>query len=155
MNAEIERLTETGKIIQGCSHTARILNHKYRRSVIVKAYSDLGKIKDLHYDAIAFCGVSGSMVVPEIASLLKKNIILIRKSNENCYSDFIVEGCSTDYYIIVDDLICSGGTAQYIIDNIHEEQPSAKCVGIYSYMPDQCSGATGKIPYLNRWHQRT
>jgi len=149
------RRTENGRVIQGASHTSRILNHKYRNQIIIKAFSDLRKL-DIHYDAIACCGVSGLMVVPQIAELLKKNIVIVRK-NEERYSDFIVEGCSTNYYIIVDDLVCSGNTAKYIMSNIKEETPFSKCVGIYSYMPEECGYRTDSsycktelgIPYLN------
>jgi orotate phosphoribosyltransferase-like protein len=98
------------------------------------------------------------LVVPQIAELLKKNIIVVRKTNEDCYSKFLIEGPSTKQYIIIDDLICSGNTVKHIIKNIHIEIPRSKCMGIYSYMKNECAYANANdlclrdfnAPYLNR-----
>ena len=129
------RRTDDGSIIQGAAHTSRILNHKYRNKIIINAYTKLSKL-DIYYDAIACCGTSGLMVVPQIAELLKKNIIVVRKQKDG-YSDFMVEGTNTNHYIIIDDLICSGGTIKHIIKNIKAETPRSKCVGVYCYMPEE------------------
>jgi|TARA_B100001094_G_scaffold158506_1_gene153425 adenine/guanine phosphoribosyltransferase-like PRPP-binding protein len=134
------RRTPDGKVIQGCSHTSRVLSHKYRNQVVMSTYAGLKKY-DGSYDAIACCGTSGLMVVPQIAELLKKNIIVVRKNTDG-YSDFMVEGASTRQYIIIDDLVCSGGTVKHIIKNIKEEIPIAKCMGVWSYMKDQCAYRT-------------
>ena len=109
------RRNDDGSIIQGAAHTSRILNHKYRNKIIINAYTKLNKL-DIYYDSIACCGTSGLMVVPQIAELLKKNIIVVRKQKDG-YSDFLVEGPSSKQYIIIDDLICSGGTVKHIIKN--------------------------------------
>lgn len=138
------RRNDDGSIIQGAAHTSRILNHKYRNKIIMTTYAYLNKL-DIRYDSIACCGTSGLMVVPQIAELLKKNIIVIRKKKDG-YSDFIVEGPSSKRYIIIDDLICSGDTVKHIMRSIKNETPISKCVGIYSYMKDQC--AYRKMPEL-------
>jgi adenine/guanine phosphoribosyltransferase-like PRPP-binding protein len=151
------RRNEDGSIIQGASHTSRILNHKYRNKVIIDAYTKLSKV-DFWFDAIACSGTSGMLVVPQIAELLKKNIIVVRKSKQHCYSEFLIEGPSTKQYIIIDDLICSGNTVRLIINRIKEETPRSKCMGIYSYMKDECAYANAhdlclrdfNAPYLNR-----
>ena len=134
------RRTPDGKIIQGCSHTSRILSHKYRNKMIMDSYVGLKPYTN-KYDAIACRGVSGIMVVPQIAELLNKNIIIVRKQIDG-YSDFMVEGAYTHKYIIIDDLICSGDTVETIIKNIGEEMPQAKCIGVWSYMKDQCAYRT-------------
>ena len=131
------RRNADGSIIQGAAHTSRILNHKYRNKIIINAYSHLNKL-DIYYDSIACCGTSGLMVVPQIAELLNKNIIVVRKKKDG-YSDFMVEGAATNLYIIIDDLICSGGTVKHIIKNIRRETPRSKCVGVYCYMPEESS----------------
>ncbi len=131
------RRVEDGSIIQGATHTSKILNHRYRNQIIMKAYSDLRDIKNI--DSIACCGTSGLIVVPQIAELLKKNIIIVRKKDESAYSEFKVEGTPARNYIIIDDLICSGSTIKNILKNIKEETPRAKCKGVYCYMPDECS----------------
>jgi orotate phosphoribosyltransferase len=129
------RRTPDGKVIQGSSHTSRILSHKYRNKIIMTSYSYL-KDLDIQYDGIACCGASGMLVIPQIAELLKKNIILIRKKIDG-YSDFLVEGANSRRYIILDDLICSGNTVKHILKSIKEESPRSECIGVYCYMPEE------------------
>lgn len=139
------RRTEDGKVIQGASHTCKVLNHKVRNKIIIKAVCDLRKINN-QFDTIACCGVSGLMVVPQIAELLNKHILIIRK-NEKCYSDFPMEGVAPFRYIIIDDLVCSGNTIKHIKHTIYEDSPKAYCVGVYCYMPEECAytEATSKM----------
>ena len=143
MNQTLEdvRRTEDGDIIQGASHTCRVLNHKSRNKIIIKAVCDLRKIAD-SFDSIACCGVSGLMVVPQIAELLNKNIVIVRKPDEKRYSDFYIEGVSPYRYIIVDDLICSGDTFKWIRQAIYEDNPKAICNGLYCYLPEECAYTT-------------
>ena len=143
------RRTDSGKIIQGAAHTCRVLNHKNRNKIIIKAVCDLRKISD-QFDSIICCGVSGLMVVPQIAELLDKHIVVIRKPDEKCYSDFPMEGVTPFRYIIVDDLVCSGSTIKHIKHTIYEDCPKARCVGVYCYMPDQCSYGTENVKIFER-----
>lgn len=164
MNNTIEDIRKTDNgIIQGSSHTCYVLNHKVRNKIIIKAVCDLRKIADT-FDSIACCGTSGLMVVPQIAELLNKNILLIRKKNEKCYSNFTIEGIRPFRYIILDDLICSGNTVRHIQQSIREEYGKIKCVGLYCYMPNECaySASTSKLferdyrmPLLNPSSERT
>jgi adenine/guanine phosphoribosyltransferase-like PRPP-binding protein len=126
-----------GKVIQGASHTCRVLNHKVRNKAIIKAVCDLRKITK-EFDSIACCGVSGLMVVPQIAEILNKHIVIIRKQGQS-YSTFSMEGVTPFRYVIIDDLICSGETVKYIKNTIHEECPKSKCIGLYCYMPEECA----------------
>lgn len=135
---EDHRRTPDGKIIQGASHTSRVLNHKYRNSVIIKAVCELRKISN-DFDSIACSGISGLIVVPQIAEILNKNIVIIRKDSEKRYSEFHLEGVAPFRYVIVDDLICSGQTVRSIKNTIKDEYPRARCVGVYTYMPDECA----------------
>jgi hypothetical protein len=132
------RRTSDGKIIQGAAHTCRVLNHKNRNKIIIKAVCDLRKIKD-SFDSIVCCGISGLMVAPQIAELLDKHIIVVRKRDEKCYSDFPMEGVAPYRYIILDDLVCSGSTIKHIQHTIYEDCPKAICAGIYLYIPDECA----------------
>lgn len=142
MNDQIEeyRRTSDGKIIQGAAHTCRIINHKYRNKIIIKAVCDLRKIKD-SFDSIVCCGTSGLLVAPNVAEILGKNLVIVRKRSEvgKCYSAFGVEGAPPYLYVVLDDLICSGDTFKWIKNNIYEENPKAKCVGLYCYMPEECA----------------
>ena len=131
------RKTSDGKYIQGASHTCHVLNHKTRNKIIIKAVCDLRKISD-SFDSIACCGVSGMMVVPQIAELLNKNIVVVRKG-ERCYSEFRTEGVAPFRYIILDDLICSGSTVKYIKKVLKDEYSRSSCVGVYCYLPNECA----------------
>lgn len=146
---EPERITESGDIIKGSSHTCRVLNHKVRTKIIIKAVCDLRKISD-EFDSIACCGTSGLMVVPQVAELLNKNIVLVRKKNDKCYSDFTVEGVKPFRYIILDDLICSGNTVRHIQRSIRNEYERTKCIGLYCYMPEECSYTEKTIKLFER-----
>lgn len=131
------RRTDDGKYIQGASHTCHVLNHKIRNKIIIKAYCDLKRIENT-FDSIACCGVSGLMVVPQIAELLDKHIVVVRKG-ERCYSEFRTEGVAPFRYIILDDLICSGSTVKHIKKVIKDEYPRSVCVGVYCYLPNECA----------------
>jgi len=137
MPIENVRKTDDGKYIQGASHVCHVLNHKIRNKIIIKAVCDLRKIAD-SFDSIACCGVSGMMVVPQIAELLNKHIVIVRKG-EKCYSEFRTEGVAPFRYIILDDLICSGSTVKHIKRVIKDEYSRSNCVGVYCYLPNECS----------------
>jgi adenine/guanine phosphoribosyltransferase-like PRPP-binding protein len=136
LNQKIEdvRKTDDGKYIQGASHTCHVLNHKTRNRIIIKAVCDLRKIE--HFDSIVCCGISGLLVAPQIAEILNKHLVVIRKENDKCYSDFGIEGVAPYRYIIIDDLICSGKTVRHIKNTIKEDYPRAICIGVYCYLPD-------------------
>jgi len=132
---EDHRKTADGKYIQGASHTCHVLNHKTRNKIIVKAVCDLRKMEQ-QFDTIVCCGVSGLMVVPQIAEILNKHILVVRK-DESRYSEFTTEGVAPFRYVVIDDLICSGNTIERITNTIKEEYPRARCLGIYCYLPDE------------------
>jgi orotate phosphoribosyltransferase len=135
LSIDDHRKMADGKVIQGCSHTSLVLNHKERNKIIIKAVCKLRKISD-EFDTIACCGISGLLVVPQIAELLNKHILIIRK-NEKCYSEFRMEGVAPFRYVVVDDLICSGSTVKRIKNTIKDDHPRARCVGVYCYMPEE------------------
>lgn len=156
------RVTEDGKYIQGASHTCRVINHKLRNKAIIKTVCDLRKLP-FGFDSIACSsGISGLIVVPQVAELLKKNIVIVRKSTDNCYSDFLIEGAPPFRYVIVDDLVCSGKTIRHIMNSIKEEIPRSVCLGVYCYMPEESAyrGDDGnklfnrdfRVDYLNSYH---
>jgi hypothetical protein len=78
------------------------------------------------------------MVVPQIAELLNKNIVVVRKG-ERCYSEFRTEGVAPFRYIILDDLICSGSTVKHIKRVLKDEYSRSSCVGVYCYLPSECA----------------
>lgn len=149
LDQEIEqfRRSEDGRIIQGAAHTSRILNHKVRNKYVIQTFTALRKL-NFDFDSIACSGISGFLMVPQVAELLNKNIVIVRKTVEDTYSEFLIEGVAPTRYIIVDDLICSGNTVKHILKTIKEEHPRAVCMGVYSYMKEEC--AYRNVPKLCR-----
>ena len=131
------RLTTDGLIIRGASHTCCVLNHKARTKAIIKSVCHLRPMAHT-FDSIVCCGTSGLLVAPQIAEILDKHIVVVRK-DQKCYSDFFVEGVAPNRYIIVDDFICTGNTIRYIMDSISEDSPSSRCYGVYCYMGEECN----------------
>lgn len=96
------------------------------------------KLKNVKFDAIAFCGNSGALVAPILAYELNKYILLVRKKSESCHSLYSVEGLypgKKKYkYIILDDQIESGRTVKAIYNEISEYSSNLVCVGIVLYL---------------------
>ena len=132
------RRTPDGKIIQGAAHTCMVLNHKVRNKIIIKAVCDLRKINN-EFDSIVCSGVSGLIITPQVSEILNKHLIIVRKKNEERYSEFTVEGTNPGRYIILDDLICSNNTVKHIMKSIKEESTRSICIGAYFYLPEECS----------------
>jgi adenine/guanine phosphoribosyltransferase-like PRPP-binding protein len=130
------RKTKDGKYIQGASHTSIILNHKFRNIIVMEA---VRRLRNYSFDTITCSGTSGLIVVPQIAEILDKHILVVRKPKEKCYSEFSTEGVAPHRYIILDDLICSGNTIRHIKRTIKNEYSIAKCIGIYCYLPQECA----------------
>lgn len=132
----LNRRTDTGQWMQGCEHTTSLLNTTVRNKVI---FNTIDVLRKLDFDTIACCGTSGLLVVPQISEILKKNILVVRKKDEKRYSPFDYEGAVPKKYVIVDDLICSGGTVKHITKLLKQECPRAKCVGVYTFFKDKCA----------------
>ena len=137
----INRRTADGRWLQGCDHTAILLNPKTRNKIIEQAISEIKKTQ-ISFDTIACCGISGLLVVPQIAEKLHKNTIVIRKANDKSYSPFHYEGVMPNKYLIIDDLICSGKTVKHILSTIKDDCSIAECLGIYCFLKDQCASRT-------------
>ena len=91
--------------------------------------------------------MSGAILAPMLAAALKKELIMVRKGADlakNGHSCQNVEGyAKVERYIIVDDLVSSGKTAQYIHQQIQGElQSDARCVGVYCYLAGEFKSKT-------------
>jgi len=103
------------------------------------------KLSGIQFDSIAFSGMSGSLVVPIIAMLMGKNMLLGRKERDDCHSSYQVEGnlLLARRFIIIDDLVSSGDTVRRINGRVKRSQtqlrengevvPEGKCVGLFCY----------------------
>jgi orotate phosphoribosyltransferase len=111
------------------SYLSRILPTNMRRRSIQAAVTALSKYD---FDAFAFRGMSGALIAPSLAVEMDKTLILVRKTTDGCHSFRMVEGDSAARrYIIVDDCVDSGNTAQTIVRLVKGEfAPKAVCLGV-------------------------
>lgn len=92
------------------------------------------KAHDSEFDAIAFRGMSGAMIAPMLAAKLKKNLLMVRKPDQQAHSSRAVEGIlAPQRYVIVDDLISSGRTIDSIVEEIKNFSNGSQCIGIALY----------------------
>jgi orotate phosphoribosyltransferase len=126
------------------THTERRLHSGYLHSVLdmeclpltIKLLEKMIVDSGLEFSTIAFRGMSGALIAPLIAHKLGKNLLMVRKTGDECHSSHSTEGThSNENYIIIDDLISSGATVRKTIEAVNhmEECREAKCVGIFLY----------------------
>jgi hypothetical protein len=128
------------------SHLTEVLQPEMRGRIVRRITKEIRESK-LEYEAIAFKGLSGALVVPAVATRLKKPIIAVR-SDMKCHSEHQIEGLylptTSGRYIIVDDFIFDGNTIREIHRQItyHQYKDShtavPKCVGVFCYHGGSC-----------------
>lgn len=107
--------------LKSCIRTERL------GKVILKLAKVLAKYD---YDAIAFQGMSGTLLAAPLALATGKTMIGVRK-RVTPHSRRAVEGDrGARKYIIVDDCVSSGDTARRIIKAIEKFAPQAECLGV-------------------------
>lgn len=91
------------------------------------------------FDAIAFTGLSGSVIAGAVALAMDKYLYCVRKSEENRHSDHVVEGPYTGLrYVIIDDFISTGSTIRRIRDMVATHTDNAAVlVGVYLWRDDR------------------
>jgi len=114
--------------------------HEVHSDYLKQAFADLpGLIRKVReelephqdaFDGIVFRGLSGSLVAPMVAAQMGKPFAVVRKEGEACHSKYEVEGWhGFKRYIIIDDLIASGGTVKTIQTEMLKLEGSPVCVG--------------------------
>jgi adenine/guanine phosphoribosyltransferase-like PRPP-binding protein len=119
------------------SYIEEVLDPNTRKGILAKVVKELKKIREkIPFDAIAFRGVSGSLVAIHAADKLGVSIIVCRKESEynGSHSNYQVEGMKNCKYIIVDDFIDTGRTVSEMIELIDEQhRGTSSMVGFYGY----------------------
>jgi adenine/guanine phosphoribosyltransferase-like PRPP-binding protein len=121
----------------GSSHTTGFI-HPYSLDKFVKNAIKIMKSKRFQkiypeYDTLAFSGYSGALIAPILALALGKELVLVRKPTDVRASGYDVEGYEdVKKYIIVDDFVYTGETAERIYKSIKKFAPDAKCLGVLS-----------------------
>ena len=109
--------------------------------------------KKISFEFVAVTGVSGLVVGSIVAHKLKKRLIVVRKKNDSSNATCEVEGIPSGHnqtkkrYIIIDDLISSGGTIRRIISQIKNHNKDCRCIGICTYNVPVYSWRTCKSHY--------
>jgi orotate phosphoribosyltransferase len=112
-----------------------------------KTAARLKKLRSkLGFDAVAFMGMSGSLLAPPVARQLKLRMIAVRPvgNSSHTHSVHVVEapdGC--DRYVILDDFIETGETVRRIVRETKKELPYVRPVGILLHEAGDARGFTG------------
>jgi orotate phosphoribosyltransferase len=105
------------------SYLSEVIETRDRAHTVV-AIKDLIAKHKIRFTHIAVSGLSGMLAATELASLMGKQVMIVRKRITK-HSDFRVEFCGeVKGYIIVDDLISTGATVRRMkkyIDNEKEK----------------------------------
>jgi hypothetical protein len=122
-----------GTYTECISYLEDALVPKLRKATIQRVVRHLRKRID-EFDAIAVCGVSGLLIGTTVADKLDKPLIVVRKPDDKTtHSRLKVEGSLLGRYLIVDDLVCFGGTVRRMVKAIKEHNEYAVCVGVYCF----------------------
>ena len=114
-------------------YLAKILEIEQSKELIPLAVKAL-KTRAKEFEAIACRGMSGALIASVLAYELKKPLIIVRKDKDNTHSCYSVEGIeNASTYLIVDDFVSSGETANAILEKVSEFSPNAKCIGVFEY----------------------
>lgn len=109
------------------SHLEEFLHVTTLREKVILAQQVL---EDYDFDTIAFRGMSGALIAPILALNLQKELILVRKPDDDTHSWYKVEGNkSANRYVIVDDFESSGHTKRTIIEAVRGFAPDANYLG--------------------------
>lgn len=89
-------------------------------------------LKHHNYDALAFRGMSGALIAAPLCVRTKKPMVMVRKPNDVYgHSSYRVEGpTNIKNYIIVDDFVSSGKTANAIIETLNTFAQGSNCLGV-------------------------
>lgn len=92
---------------------------------------------DVEFDTMIGTGMSGALVIPRLAEKFDCHWAVIRKDGVDSHATKRVEGRVGKQWLLVDDLICSGRTAQRVVDCVQrfseENDFWTEFVGAYLY----------------------
>lgn len=84
---------------------------KTKRKKVVKKLENILNKYTLPYDGFVVTGVSGITMGSIMANLLNKELVVVRKTTQNCHADYKVENAKPKgKYIFLDDCISTGKT---------------------------------------------
>jgi adenine/guanine phosphoribosyltransferase-like PRPP-binding protein len=91
----------------------------------------------VEYDTIVGTGLSGAVIVPQLARILNKYALIVRKPNDGSHSLLPAEGKLGQRWLFVDDFIFTGTTRTRVINAVTElaakRDYKTEYVGAYLY----------------------
>lgn len=107
---------------------------------------DKGLSRLPQHSHFAVSGVSGLAFGSAYSVRKRKSLLVVRKEDVKCHTTNKLEGCpkyDQFNYMLVDDLVCTGTTMEYIIRKIAGYNPRARCQGIIFF---RCQAARAYQP---------
>lgn len=121
-------------IIESPTYLLCGLDRKIREKVLEEAWEAKRSGRLPVFDGIAVAGVSGLIVGSVLAAMWCCDLFVVRKPGESSHSVCTVEGPrKVGRYLIVDDFVASGATAERIRTQMATYRPHMECVGVYVY----------------------
>jgi orotate phosphoribosyltransferase len=112
------------------------------------------KLWDVEYDTLIGTGLSGALILPQLASALGRKFAVVRKADQS-HSDVRVEGNIGDRWVFLDDLICSGDTLRRVHSEIaaisRHYSHTTEFVGAYLYCGNFYRAADALTNHINAY----
>ena len=102
------------------SHLFHLFDNKKRKQMVDDLCRRI-KQSNVNPDFILVTGLSGCLIAPAVADLLKIQFVVVRNTMM-CHSNYKVEGYRADLYrgIIVDDLVEQGNTVRHMWETLNK-----------------------------------
>jgi hypothetical protein len=121
---------EDQEMSAGDSYFSKALTYSNRR--LLSEFR--AEMSGVSYDTVVGTGLSGTVYVSRVAPVLGKSFAIVRKADDqSTHSCYRVEGSVGLEYIIADDFMCTGRTVRHAIEQMHENYPWSKFVGVWCY----------------------
>lgn len=132
---------------------------KSRRSKVVRKVRE--SLRAVPFDAFVCRGVSGLTMGSILAHSMRKDLVVIRKSEDDSHSDYEIEyGGDGRRLVILDDLISSGDTLEAVVGRLrnfsrkHEIELDLQAIVFYNYFKYWDEGDYSCNPIIHRNDER-
>lgn len=145
---------------QCASHLRSLLDIDERETVLANLAALMHKHREVAFDAIAVCGVSGMLAGQAMAIALKKHLIIVRKESEKRHSTYTLEGGESyaspatqkrefvsHRVALVDDLYDTGATMNWMIEQLIRHKAKHVPVAAFLYNPLPTNEETATYDY--------
>jgi adenine/guanine phosphoribosyltransferase-like PRPP-binding protein len=120
------------------SYLRTVFTKKDRKRAAL-ALAKLIRGKRIKFDAVACIGVSGLAMGAILADKLNKELVVVRKPEEDCHSYCDIEGPDTRKglrWLFVDDFISSGATFRNVLQAMAAQHSGHMCIGTATYQSE-------------------